>query len=196
MERFKVGDIIQDKFKVTDDLGEGGMAYVLAADQKDLDRRVALKFLLPKIVGKPQVVERFAREAIAGSKIKNEHVAAVYDVGKIDGVPFIVMEHLEGKDLGAFLKEKAPLSIPTTVDLVLQAAEGIHAAHVIGIIHRDLNPENLFVIRAPDGTWCVKVLDFGISKSSFHDGAALTSTSHVMGTPATSTYEPTSGLSQ
>jgi len=178
-----VGDIIIGKYEVTRVLGKGGMGLVVAARHLELGKIVALKFLLPKARESPGIAARFAQEARTGTRIKNEHVADVYDVGTVDGTPFMVMEHLDGKDLAAVIRERGQLPVDEAVDLLLQACEAIAEAHTLGIVHRDLKPSNLFVTARSDGTPFVKVLDFGISKTTTTDDVSVTGSTGVLGSP-------------
>jgi serine/threonine-protein kinase len=182
------GTMLADKYRVEKVLGRGGMGVVVAATHVELDQRVALKFLLPDAMENMEVVERFAREARAAVKIESEHVARVIDVGKLeDGLPYMVMEYLNGRDLAALLDDVGKLSVEDALDYVLQACEAIAQAHALGIIHRDLKPANLFVTTRPDGTTSIKVLDFGISKVSLSGASpaemSLTQTAAIMGSP-------------
>lgn len=181
------GDILAGKYRVESILGEGGMGVVVAATHLALGQRVALKFLLPEASTQSETVARFLREAQAAVKIKGEHVARVTDVGTLDsGLPFMVMEYLEGSDLGQVLDEHGPLSIEDAVDHVLQACEAVAEAHSVGVIHRDLKPANLFLTHRADGLPCVKVLDFGISKVTPIAGSTslgMTKTRDVIGSP-------------
>jgi serine/threonine-protein kinase len=180
----KVGDIILGKYEVTQVLGKGGMGLVVAARHCELDGFVALKFLLPAFLDDAEMSARFAREARTATRIKNEHVARVHDVGTFEGAPFIVMEHLIGTDLSGVLRQRGQLPIAEAVDLLLQACEAVAEAHAHGIVHRDLKPANLFVSTASDGTPLVKVLDFGISKAAFlEDDPSMTASRVAMGTP-------------
>jgi eukaryotic-like serine/threonine-protein kinase len=186
----KPGDILARKYRVERVLGIGGMGAVVAAIHLELDQRVALKFLLPSVAAKPEVVSRFAREARAAAKIRSEHVARVTDVGTLEnGTPYIVMEYLEGQDLDAIVTNNGPLPIPLAVDYLLQASVAIAEAHMAGIVHRDLKPGNFFLARQTDGSEIVKVLDFGISKSlaggpeSGGRSGVLTKTTDVFGSP-------------
>ena len=140
------------------------------------------------MLGAGDAVTRFAREARAAAKIASEHVARVLDVGTLDtGAPYMVMEFLEGSDLREFVKQRGPLPLSQATDFLLQACEAIAEAHSLGIVHRDLKPANMFLIRRPDGSECVKVLDFGISKMSGMAGSgsdlSMTKTTATMGTP-------------
>lgn len=186
----KPGDLLAGKYRVERVLGQGGMGVVVAAMHTELDRRVALKFLLPAALANNVAVGRFAQEAKAVVRLKSEHVARVIDVGRLEtGAPYIVMEYLEGRDLGALLEQRGPLPVAESVDYVLQACEAVAEAHALGIIHRDLKPRNLFVTTGVDGRPLVKVLDFGISKFTTATGAqsqqqlSLTKTTDVMGSP-------------
>lgn len=162
---FAVGEVIAGKYEVIGLIGSGGMGYVVSARHVELGELVAIKFLRSEALAYEELVMRFAREARAAVRIKSEHVARVYDVGNLpNGIPFIVMEHLEGKDLGMVLQEQGRLPIKVAVEYVMQACEALASAHSIGIVHRDVKPENLFLARHGQSVDIIKVLDFGISK--------------------------------
>jgi serine/threonine protein kinase len=168
------GDIIAGKYRIDRVLGAGAMGVVVAAHHLKLDERVAIKFLQPEALANAEAVVRFEREARAAVRIKSEHVARVLDVGTLEnGAPYMVMEHLEGIDLAAWLQERGPIPIAQAVEFVLQALEAIAEAHRLGIVHRDLKPANLFVVRRADGLDAIKVLDFGISKLSLTGEASF-----------------------
>ena len=182
------GEVLAGKYRVERVLGVGGMGAVVAAHHVQLDTKVALKFLLPAMLEHPEAVGRFAREARAAVKITSEHVARVFDVGTLEsGAPYLVMEFLEGVDLGSRLRQRGPLPIEQAVDFVLQASVAIADAHSLGIVHRDLKPANLFCVLRNDGTLVIKVLDFGISKTTQHSASdavsSMTQTSAGMGSP-------------
>jgi serine/threonine-protein kinase len=177
------GALVAGKYRIDRVLGEGGMGVVVAATNLHLDQRVALKFLLPDLLGEKAVVERFLREARASARLRSEHVCRVYDVGIENGAPFIVMELLEGRDLAAMVSGNGPLPVSMAADCVLQATIGLAEAHALGIVHRDLKPANLFVTARPDGTSLVKILDFGIAKAPSDTQFQLTRTTAVMGSP-------------
>jgi eukaryotic-like serine/threonine-protein kinase len=184
-----VGDILAGKYQVERVLGVGGMGVVVSAKHLTLGERVAIKFLLPAALARNDVVERFFREGRAANRLRGEHIARVHDVGRLEtGAPFLIMEYLDGNDLGAILREKGPFSVETSVDYVLQACEALAEAHSAGIIHRDLKPSNLFLITRIDGSPSVKLIDFGISKVSLPGGAEgaegeMTATAVMMGSP-------------
>lgn len=184
----KEGDVLAAKYRIEQVIGVGGMGVVVSAMHLELDQRVALKFLLPQAATNDELVGRFVREAKASVKLKGKHVAQVLDVGRMDdGRAYIVMEYLEGRDLGAELKaSRDQFSIEEAVSWMLQACEGLAEAHALGIVHRDLKPGNLFLTRGTDGRPLVKVLDFGISKSinpNSSDMLSLTKTEMLLGSP-------------
>ena len=161
----KVGDVIADKYRVDGLLGEGGMAVVFAAHHLLLDKPIAVKLLSPELPRLPQVIERFVTEARAAARVESPNVARVMDVGLlVNGLPYMVMERLDGCDLEELLRLEKRLAIGDAVDYVLQALQGLAHAHALGIVHRDLKPSNLFLAHQPDGTAIVKILDFGIAK--------------------------------
>jgi len=181
----KEGDILAGKYRVDRVLGIGGMGVVVQATHTVLQDRVALKFLLPELLENEATSARFLREAQAAVRIKSPHVARVTDVGTLDnGAPYMVMEFLEGQDLGSLLDLEGPLGVETAVVFALQACEAVAAAHANGIIHRDIKPANLFLTQGPDQRPVLKVLDFGISKVANRDGVgSLTQTHTAMGSP-------------
>ena len=177
------GDVLAGKYRVERVLGVGGMGVVVAATHLALDQRVALKFMLPEVLSNPDHVSRFLREARSVVRLKSEHVARVLDVGTLDnGAPYIVMEYLDGIDLGGYFVQRGPMTANEAADLILQACEAIAEAHALGIVHRDLKPANLFLTHGADGNALVKVLDFGIAKATTGE-LQLTRTQSVMGSP-------------
>jgi serine/threonine protein kinase len=181
------GEVLLEKYQVQELLGEGGMGLVYRARHLHLKQDVALKFLRPTLVERPEAVERFLREARAMAQLRSEHVARVMDVAKLEsGVPYLVMEFLHGSDLHTLL-DQGPLSIEDAIDYVVQACEAVGEAHMLGIIHRDLKPSNLFLTRRRDQSALIKVLDFGISKIPLDEdgelGPIVTATNSVVGSP-------------
>ena len=182
------GETLAGKYRVTRVIAEGGMGIVVAARHLKLDQQVALKFMLPDLLRSSEATGRFLREARAAVMLRSEHVARILDIAELEtGLPYIVMELLEGSDLGAVIYASAPLSVDDAIDYVLQACEAIAEAHGLGIVHRDLKPENLFVTRRRDGAAWIKVLDFGISKVipglESRQGGARVTTRESMGSP-------------
>jgi serine/threonine-protein kinase len=174
----RVGEVLLGKYRIERELGRGGMGYVVAARHVELDELVAVKLILSEFVENADVVRRFTREARAAAKIASEHVVRVTDVGRLpSGEPYMVMELLRGQDLEEVLQQRVTLAIPEAVDYVAQVLEAVAEAHAVGIVHRDLKPANIFVTQRRNGTPCLKVLDFGISKLT---GAGAGSTSHAL----------------
>ena len=189
----RVGATIARKYRVERLLGAGGMGVVVAARDRDLDRRVAIK-LLRKDVLASGAVERFLREARAAASLDSEHVARVLEVGRArDGAPFIVLEHLEGEDLHARVASRPEAEVADVVRWILEACEGLAAAHARGIVHRDLKPSNLFLARQRDGSEVVKLLDFGLAKNPDDDDGRITATGAILGSPAYMSPEHLSG---
>lgn len=165
------GDLVQQRYRIGGELGRGGMGVVLAAHDETLGRDVALKVVLPKMMRSAEIVERFGNEARSLARLESRHVVKVLDFGALSepascaGLPFMVLELLRGEDLFNFVTREGALSPGRVVRFALQACDGLAAAHSQGITHRDLKPENLFVALEPDGSECLKVLDFGIARS-------------------------------
>lgn len=184
------GEIISDKYRIGSFLGAGGMGSVYEAHHVVIGRRFAIKFLHPDLARQGPMMARFQREAESAGSLESENIAAVFDFGvSNDGAPYIVLEYLEGRDLGRLLT-RGPMSVQRIVSIVIQACQGLATAHEHGLIHRDLKPENLFVCRRTDDSDLVKLLDFGIAKlhqragdRETGDRAAATLTGTTMGTP-------------
>jgi serine/threonine-protein kinase len=175
------GDVILGRYRVERVLGAGKMGVVVSAMHVWLDQRVAIKFMIPGAAPAEQY-QRFLREARAGARLRSPHAVRVIDLGTGEGgAPYLVMEHLEGRDLAAELRARGPLPFDEAVGYVLQACEAVAEAHALGIVHRDLKPANMFLTRSADGAPCVKLLDFGISKTQ--DSIALTANQQSLGSP-------------
>jgi len=188
------GDVFLGKYRVERQIGCGGMGAVYAAVDVDLDRRVAIKVLLPEIAGSSLAATRFINEGRSAARVEGDHVARVFAAGRTpEGVPYMVMEFLEGVDLEGLLRKRGRLAVWEAVDILLQALKGVAEAHRHGIVHRDLKPANLFLHRRGDGSYVVKVLDFGVSKANRpstiappddQDEPELTVTKALLGSPA------------
>ena len=181
-----LGQLLAGKYRVDRVIGEGGMGVVVAATHVAVDRPVAIKVLRPELANERDVIERFAREARAVGRIQSDHVARVLDVGELDDrTPFMVMEYLDGMDLAELVRTRGALPGRDAVEYLVQACDAIAEAHAAGIVHRDLKPANLFLTYRLDGSPCIKVLDFGISKAGGIDPQqqGLTQTASLMGSP-------------
>lgn len=180
-EQHRPGAIIAGRFELGSLIAEGGMGSVYEAWNIATGVRGALKLMQPKFAAHPIAVERFAREAILASRIANPYIVKVLDAGRLDsGEPYLFIELLQGESLRARLDRSGPLAVHEALELTRQAAQGLIAAHEAGIVHRDVKPENLFLLagRSPS----LKVLDFGISKFLGSGLEALTKQGLPMGT--------------
>ncbi|AUX25869.1 uncharacterized protein SOCEGT47_064220 [Sorangium cellulosum] len=188
--KIPVGTVLAGKYRITREIGRGGMAAVYEAEHIDIGKRVAIKVLAQELTTSAVVVERFLREARAAASIRSPFICDVYDSGKLDdGRPFLVLELLEGESLYERMTVVRYLDAETTVAVMSQVCRGLTKAHAASIVHRDLKPENIFLTKDEEGRLCAKILDFGLAK--FYapvDGgdaqARLTREGAVFGTPA------------
>jgi serine/threonine-protein kinase len=172
------------QYRVRARIGSGGMGDVFDAVHVSLDKRVAIKTLRRRFLEDQVVVARFLREGQLASRMRHPNIVDVTDVGVIDGLPCLVMEHLEGETLGQVVRRDGPMRPSALVDLLLPIIAAVDFAHDHGVLHRDLKPSNIFLARSWNGEVHPKVLDFGISKL-VHESteAALTTDSAFVGTP-------------
>ena len=183
-----IGTVVAGKYEVVRKLAEGGLGIVVLALHRELNQRVAIKYLKPEALATPALVARFHREARLAASLHSEHVVRVFDVGRHRRAgPYMVMEYLEGSDL-ATVMTSGRIDVSTAVDYVLQACDALAEAHSHGIVHRDLKPENLFLARRGTRGTIVKVVDFGLSKVTLPAGQSgafprLTEQGERFGTP-------------
>ena len=182
-----IGSEVDGRYRVVELIGEGGMGKVYLAEHIEIGKRVALKVLHPSYSRMPDLVERFRREARAASKIGHPNIVDVTDSGATaDGSVYFVMEYLEGVELGSVIEREGALDVARALRITGQICRALSAAHREGIIHRDLKPENIFLIARGGEADVVKVLDFGIAKTTEAEAARerrLTSPGMAMGTP-------------
>jgi eukaryotic-like serine/threonine-protein kinase len=194
-----IGTLLEGKFRITREIGRGGMAAVYEAENVDIGKRVAVKVLAAELITSRVVRERFIREARAASAVRSPHICDVYDSGMFEERPFLVMELLEGESLYDMLTRLRRLDIPTVLSVATQTSRGLGKAHEANIVHRDLKPENIFVSRDEDGGLIVKLLDFGLAKfyEPTNDGdpktVRLTREGALFGTPAYMSPEQAKG---
>ncbi len=178
--------LLLDRYIILDTLGGGGMGIVFKALHRSLDRVVALKTLPPDALDSAEKVKRFQREAKAAAMLSHPNIVTTHDAHESNGVHFLVMEYVKGRDLGRLVREEGPLSVAQAVDYIRQAAKGLEHAHTAGVVHRDIKPSNLIL----DDHGVVKVLDMGLArlKASERQGSGntdeLTGDGGVLGTVA------------
>jgi len=177
-------------YRVLKELGKGGMGAVYLALDTRLDRKLAMKVMLPEFAADAAARERFLREARAAAKVSHDNVVVVHEADERDGVPYITMQLLQGYPLDEYLRQKGAPPLPHVVRIGAQTALGLAAAHAHGLVHRDIKPANLW-LEAPNGR--VKVLDFGLAKP-VGSGAELTKSGAIVGTPAYMSPEQARGL--
>ena len=169
------GQLINDRYEIERLIGEGGMANVYLARDTILDRKVAVKVLRGDLAGDEKFVRRFQREALSASSLSHPNIVEIYDVGEDNGNFYIVMEYIEGKTLKQLIKKRGVLSLPETMDIMLQLLDALATAHDSYIIHRDIKPQNIMIKESG----LVKITDFGIAMAL--NSAQLTQTNSVMG---------------
>jgi serine/threonine-protein kinase len=198
-----IGTVLERKYRIEDKLGEGGMGAVYTGEHLMMKRRVAIKTLLSQFTANPNAVQRFQREAQAASAMGHPNIITIHDLGQTpDGMLYIVMEYLDGRDLGKETRELKLRGVQVmepqrAFAIMSQVAEGLAAAHEKGVVHRDLKPDNIFLVPNRDGTDRVKLLDFGISKirTPSPDQSRLTTDGSLLGTPYYMSPEQAQGKS-
>lgn len=181
-------EILSGQFRVLERIGSGGMGAVYKAHQPSMDRFVAVKILHSKFTNRKDLVSRFRREARAMSHLTHPNTAKVFLYGQLeDGACYIVMEYLEGKNLGQIVRQEGPMEPVRAIGILMQACAALDEAHQKGIVHRDLKPENIFLCNQGGIRDYVKVLDFGLAKVTEREmlpgSMILTQEGMVFGTP-------------
>jgi serine/threonine-protein kinase len=181
-----IGKVLSERYRIVRKIGEGGMGAVYQAEHALIEKKIALKILFQDLTRRPDLIARFLQEAKSASRIGHENVIDISDFGQSpEGLVFIAMEFLDGQDLGKTLKQVGAIPWERSRPILMQIAKGLRAAHGNGIIHRDMKPENVYLIQREGRPDFVKVLDFGIAKIVNDDagGPALTQTGMIFGTP-------------
>ncbi len=171
------GTILGERYEILQRLGEGGMGAVYKARDNELDRLLALKVIRPELAGHPDILRRFKQELILARQVTHKNVIRIFDLGMADGRKFITMDYIDGRDLKSILVERDKLPPAEAVPIVQQICRGLEAAHVEGVVHRDLKPQNIML----DANGRVWVMDFGLARSM--DLVGMTRTGALMGTP-------------
>lgn len=169
------GQKINERYEIVKSIGEGGMANVYLANDKILDRKVAVKVLRGDLSSDDKFIRRFQREALSVSNLSHPNIVEVYDVGEEDGEHYIVMEYIDGKTLKQLLKKRESLTLTEVIDIMTQLTDGISHAHESYIIHRDIKPQNIMI----EDNGRIKITDFGIAMAL--NATQLTQTNSVMG---------------
>lgn len=180
------GRVVLDKYRIERALGAGGMGLVCLATHQVLNELVILKFVRPDLAGNDEAVERLLVEARLASKLRGNHFARIHDAGRLeDGVPYIAMEYLVGHTLAEELVARGALPEAEAVDWTIQACTALEECHEVGIVHRDVKPENLFLAETARGDRVLKLIDFGISKhiQLNHRQRGLTNPGESLGSP-------------
>jgi tetratricopeptide (TPR) repeat protein/predicted Ser/Thr protein kinase len=170
------GDLLGNRYEILQLLGEGGMGAVYKAIDRELDRPVALKLIRPELASSPAMLARFKQELLLSRQVTHKNVIRIYDLGDADGVKFITMEFVEGKDLRALIQEQQKFSPEQAIEIMHQVCEALDSAHTAGIIHRDLKPQNIM----QENTGRILVMDFGLARTVEGDG--MTQTGALVGT--------------
>ncbi len=179
----RAGEVLGDRYRVLERLGKGGMGEVHLAEHIAIGRRVAVKTLSGDFRERPELARRFLQEARTASRVRHPNIVDITDFGHTDlGAPFFVMELLEGEELKVLLRREKTLSWDRVCSIGIQICAALTAAHTQGVVHRDMKPDNVFLIRQDDAE-LVKVLDFGIAKITDEDTGDATRTGVLLGTP-------------
>jgi serine/threonine-protein kinase len=193
-----LGTVLEGKFRITREIGRGGMAAVYEAENIDIGKRVAVKILAAELITSRVVRERFIREARAAASIRSPYICDVYDSGMYEDRPFLVMELLEGESLYDMMTRVRQLDAQTTLRVATHTARGLSKAHEVNIVHRDLKPENIFLTTDEEGHLLAKIVDFGLAKfyestGSDAQSVRLTREGALFGTPAYMSPEQAKG---
>jgi len=170
------GDVLGGRYEILQLLGEGGMGAVYKAMDRELDRPVALKLIRPELASNSSILARFKQELLLAHKVTHKNVIRIYDLGDANGVKFITMEFVEGRDLRSIIQEKEKLSPQESVEIMRQVCQALEAAHSVGVIHRDLKPQNIM----QENSGRILVMDFGLARTM--EGDHMTQTGALVGT--------------
>ena len=173
---FQIGDVLGGRYEILQLLGEGGMGAVYKATDRELDRFAALKVIRPELASNPAILARFKQELLLAHQVTHRNVIRIYDLGEAEGVKFITMEFIEGRDLRSLIHEKKKYAPEEAVEIIQQVCQALEAAHNVGVIHRDLKPQNIM----QDASGRILVMDFGLARTMGSNG--MTQTGAIVGT--------------
>ena len=191
-----VGQVVAERYHIIKKLGEGGMGAVYLGEHVKMGRKSAIKVMAAAMSQDPDAISRFNREASNASRISHPNVCQIYDFGETpEGLIYLAMEYIEGQALKDLIEKEGALSPPRAASILRQSADALQAAHDLGIVHRDIKPDNIMVVQGRDNTDIVKVVDFGIARAVGGDesGQKVTKTGLVVGTPEYMSPEQLSG---
>ena len=174
----ELGRVVGHRYEILQMLGEGGMGTVYKARDREVDRLVALKVIRPELAQNADALHRFKQELVLARQVTHRNVIRIFDLGDADGLKFITMEFIDGRDLKSLIREKGKFTPKEAVQIVVQVCKALEASHTEGVIHRDLKPQNIMV----DEQGKVSVMDFGIARS-MEVGGGMTQTGALVGTP-------------
>jgi serine/threonine-protein kinase len=161
-----IGTVIAERYRIVSRIGEGGMGQVYLAEHVRMKRKSAIKIMRPGLVGDVEALQRFTREAENASQLSHPNIAAIFDFGETpDGVVYLAMEYVDGPSLAGRLEEAMALHPDVAADILGQAADALQAAHDFNMLHRDIKPDNIMLGLRADGTYMVKLVDFGIART-------------------------------
>jgi eukaryotic-like serine/threonine-protein kinase len=179
-----IGVVVAERYKIVEALGRGGMGAVYKVEHTRIGKLLAMKLLTGELSRNPDVVRRFKLEALTVSKLSSPNTVQVFDFGASEGLTYLVMELVNGDDLGRTLRAQGPMPWSRVGRIIIQVCSSLAEAHQKGIVHRDIKPENVMLVRARDGTDIAKVLDFGLAKLREGEGLNdVTSQGAIVGTP-------------
>jgi len=176
-EELTTGSTFAGRYQIIEELGKGGMGRIYKAIDKEIEAKVALKLIRPEIAAEEKMIERFRHELKTARQISHKNVCRMYHLGKHEGTHFITMEYVSGEDLKSFIRRSRQLTVGTAISIAKQVAEGLAEAHRLGVVHRDLKPQNVMI----DGEGNAKIMDFGIARSL--KGRGITGEGVMIGTP-------------
>jgi serine/threonine protein kinase/Tfp pilus assembly protein PilF len=176
-EELTTGSTFAGRYQIIEELGIGGMGKVYKAQDTDLKEKVAIKLLKPGIAADKKTIERFRNELKFARKIRHKNVCQMYDLNKEEGTYYITMEYVSGEDLKSFIRRAGPLSAAKAIFIAKQVCEGLAEAHQLGVVHRDLKPQNIMIDKEGNS----RIMDFGIARSIM--GKGITGAGVMIGTP-------------